>query len=502
MTFDPYNDDSDRDTVFVPSSGSPARPRGEDSFAHDSDRADSLIGDKLEDKYQILDRIGTGGMAVVYKAIQLSIGRSVAVKTMQMSLSLEPVLVQRFQREMNSLGKLNHPNIVSIFDSGQTASGQLYLVMDYLGGPTLQSILERNGAMPLERAQHIFIQIADALNHAHKRDVIHRDLKPGNIILEKDDRGQDVVKVVDFGLAKIEEGAERLTRAGEIWGSALYMSPEQCGGEDVDARADIYSFGIIMYQTLTGSVPFRGKTFMDTVGKHVNEPPPPFSQINPSVSVPDMVEHVIMRCLEKSPDNRFSSVADLKSALLAVLPAHSITARERPYNFSDASSQRPTRRPATSTRHNKPVRSEDNKKRSFNPVQMLLLTLLFLALTAAGIGAASLVLPKRMPLLGAPQKGPANTDVKPESNAQPDRSTSKPPPSAPAKPPQRSTGAVTPQAVSSKTRKSSVRSSPAPAKSVQSSDVTGKSTRRKQRDEYDIIYGDDMGRRRRRHLDN
>ncbi len=314
-------DDSERDTVFAPTGDFSA---GSTPLLHqtfdDVQVVDPFIGTTIDGKYQVLEKVGHGGMSIVYKAMQTAMNRVVALKMLKMGLSSDPIFAQRFTREASLLGKLNHPNIVTVFDSGMTQQGNLYLAMDFLSGPTLQDILDKTGAIPVERAAPLILQICDALNHAHKRDIIHRDLKPGNIMIETDHRGEEVVKIVDFGLAKMGEGSERLTRAGELWGSSFYMSPEQCNGTESDSRSDIYSFGIVMYQMLTGKVPFRGSGFMETVSKQLNESPPPLRATKADLVLPDMAERVLFRCLEKAPENRFQNVLDLKSALQSVLP--------------------------------------------------------------------------------------------------------------------------------------------------------------------------------------
>lgn len=233
----------------------------------DFEGIDPFLGTTIDNKYDVLENVGQGGMSVVYKAMQTAMNRVVAVKMLRMGLSSDPIFSQRFMREVSLLGKLNHPNIVTVFDSGMTAQGNLYLVMDFLSGQTLQKVLDKSGALPIDRAASLILQICDALNHAHKRDIIHRDLKPGNIMIEADHRGEDIVKIVDFGLAKMGEGSERLTRQGELWGSSFYMSPEQCTGAESDARTDVYSFGILIYYMVTGKLPFRGSGFMDTISK-------------------------------------------------------------------------------------------------------------------------------------------------------------------------------------------------------------------------------------------
>lgn len=314
-------DDSERDTVFVPTGQVPVGNMPLlNANLENFEGVDPFVGTQIDGKYDVLENVGQGGMSVVYKAMQTAMNRVVALKMLKMGLSSDPIFKQRFIREVSLLGKLNHPNIVTVFDSGTTSDGHLYLAMDFLSGSTLQDILDKSGPVPVERAAPLILQICDALNHAHKRDIIHRDLKPGNIMVETDHRGQEVVKIVDFGLAKMGEGSERLTRAGELWGSSFYMSPEQCNGAESDARSDIYSFGIVMYQMITGKVPFRGSGFMETVTKQLNEPPPPLKLTKADLDLPDMLEIVMFKCLEKAPENRFQSVADLKSALQTALP--------------------------------------------------------------------------------------------------------------------------------------------------------------------------------------
>lgn len=324
-----HPDDSERDTVFVSIANQASG--GDLSSSHLLEAGvseDPFIGSTIDSKYEILERIGQGGMSIVYRAMQVTMHRIVALKMLKMGLSSDPIFVQRFSREVAFLGRLNHRNIVTVFDSGVSAEGYLYLAMDLLSGPTLQEILDRNDVIPLARAQNITLQICDALNHAHKRDITHRDLKPGNVIIEADDRGNDIVKIVDFGLAKMGEGSERLTKAGELWGSSFYMSPEQCNGSESDSRSDIYSFGILIYYMMCGKLPFRGNTFMETIAKQVNEAPPSFKESNPNVEISDVLEKIVLRCLEKSPADRYQSVAELKTALSAIFPASAQTTSE------------------------------------------------------------------------------------------------------------------------------------------------------------------------------
>ncbi|MBC8000640.1 MAG: serine/threonine protein kinase [Leptolyngbya sp.] len=329
MPINNYPDDSERDTVFVSIAN---QASGSDlSSSHLLEAGvseDPFIGSTIDSKYEIQEKIGQGGMSVVYRAMQVTMHRVVALKMLKMGLTSDPNFVQRFSREVAFLGRLNHRNIVTVFDSGVSAEGYLYLAMDLLSGPTLQEILDRNEIIPVARAQNITLQICDALNHAHKRDITHRDLKPGNVIIEADDRGNDIVKIVDFGLAKMGEGSERLTKAGELWGSSFYMSPEQCNGSESDIRSDIYSFGILIYYMMCGRLPFRGKTFMETIAKQINEKPPSFKESNPKVEISDVLEKIVLRCLEKSPADRYQTVSELKAALSAIFPASAQTTSE------------------------------------------------------------------------------------------------------------------------------------------------------------------------------
>lgn len=400
-------DDSERDTVFVPTGQVPVGNMPLlNANLENFEGVDPFIGTQIDGKYDVLENVGQGGMSVVYKAMQTAMNRVVALKMLKMGLSSDPIFKQRFIREVSLLGKLNHPNIVTVFDSGTTSDGHLYLAMDFLSGSTLQDILDKSGAIPIQRAAPLILQICDALNHAHKRDIIHRDLKPGNIMVETDHRGQEVVKIVDFGLAKMGEGSERLTRAGELWGSSFYMSPEQCNGAESDARTDIYSFGIVMYQMITGKVPFRGGGFMETVTKQLNEPPPPLKLTKADLDLPDMLEIVMFKCLEKAPENRFQSVADLKSALQTALP----DAKKPDRTLSSTGPQRKIAPPPPPPKKVEPRVSKTSKSSNVKGLIVLLVVLLVCAV------AVLFVLKNRSPA-SAPPVVPAPGKVSAPSKA-------------------------------------------------------------------------------------
>jgi serine/threonine protein kinase len=281
---------------------------------------DPLIGKTIGGgRYRILDLIGRGGMSVVYKARQELVERIVAVKTLKMQLLNEPVIKARFEREVKTLSKLNHPNIVTVFDCIVEA-GQPYLVMDCLSGRSLQEVLKEEAPLTPYRVQCLFLQVLAALEHAQKYGIAHRDIKPGNIMIElKDD--EERVKVVDFGLAHLGSDSQRLTQTGEVWGSPFYLSPEQATGTETDPRCDIYSLGIVMYECLAGCPPFMGKTAVETVRMHLELDPLAIKTMNGTVDVPAQLESIVFKAIRKEPAERYQSAAEMKEALVKlVLP--------------------------------------------------------------------------------------------------------------------------------------------------------------------------------------
>ncbi|HNB23225.1 MAG TPA: serine/threonine-protein kinase [Candidatus Melainabacteria bacterium] len=306
---------------------------------------DMLVGQWISGigKYYVLRTLGTGGMSVVYAAKHLESKKIYAVKTLRMQAASDELTVKRFQREAETLTYLNHPNIVRIHDYGKTSKKQPFFIMDFLTGDSLNDVLKKEKLISYERVQTIFMQVLAAVAHAHKQGLVHRDLKPGNIMLLKSGQQSDFVKVVDFGIAKFEEEAQKLTRMGEVWGSPIYMSPEQCMGGQLDQRADIYSLGIVMYEALTGEVPFFGKNYVETMSKQIGEPPRPPSQMNPHVKIPEKLERLIMRALEKEPNKRYQRVEEMlddlhksvetprkKQAAPAAEPAKAAVKEKRP----------------------------------------------------------------------------------------------------------------------------------------------------------------------------
>ena len=260
---------------------------------------------------------------MVYKANHLLMDRIVAIKMLKAHLVTNPQSLKRFQQEAKAVSYLMHPNIVAVFDFGVSPDAQPYLVMDYLDGINLTELIEQQKHLEVQRSIRIFLQVCDALAHAHQKGVIHRDLKPSNIMLVKTKDQDETVKIVDFGIAKLMPWAEKefqkLTQTGESFGSPVYMSPEQCLGEKLDIRSDIYSLGCLMYETLVGSPPHLGKHVLETMYKHLNEQPLPPSTIMHDPTFPGSLERIVLKALSKQPADRYQSMTELKTDLEQVL---------------------------------------------------------------------------------------------------------------------------------------------------------------------------------------
>src|SRR5580700_11044845 len=281
---------------------------------------DPLIGRLINDRFKIAALIARGGMGKVYRAEQAPLGRVCAIKVLNPNYAGEhdPEFHKRFFLEASIASKLTHPNTVTIFDYGRTDDDIYYMAMEYLEGHTLHRAIREAGSFPEERAAHVARQICRALREAHSLGVIHRDLKPANIFLVEHGDETDFVKVLDFGLVKNVSGdgkGEDLTQTGLFMGSPKYMAPEQIRGDKVDARTDIYALGIIMYEMITGKVPFDRPNSVNILMAHVNEEAPPLRQMNPNTQVSAQFEEVIARCMAKSPDQRFRSMDEVLAAL-------------------------------------------------------------------------------------------------------------------------------------------------------------------------------------------
>jgi serine/threonine-protein kinase len=287
---------------------------------------DALVGKVLLDRIRIVRAIARGGMGKVYLGEQTRLKRRVAVKVLDPRLTAgadAAEFTRRFLLEASIASKLTHPHLVTIFDYGETPDG-CFIAMEYLEGRSLADELARRGPLSPERAVHVTVQIARALREAHALGVVHRDVKPGNVFLLRQDEDDDFVKVLDFGLVQERPSTDSREHAGSdaIMGSPRYMAPEQVQGKEIDGRADIYSLGVVLYAMLTGRPPFERRTELATMMAQVSDVPPPMATAAPGLALPAGLEEVVMRCLAKSPDDRWASMEELVAALrLRTMPS-------------------------------------------------------------------------------------------------------------------------------------------------------------------------------------
>jgi eukaryotic-like serine/threonine-protein kinase len=292
---------------------------------------DPYTGKVIGERYRLLDRIGEGGMGAVYRAEHTLMRKTVACKLLHGELGRLEDMVRRFEREAQSASRLSHPNIISVTDFGRAASGELYLVMEYVPGLCLADVIHEARYLPVPRALAITRQILSALAHAHAQGVVHRDLKPANVMLTPSAEGRDAetVKILDFGVAKMTQGLapgdRPLTQTAMVFGTPSYMSPEQATGQEVDPRTDLYACGVILYEMLTGRKPFVAKDLVKVLAMQVTARPPSFAEAAPEVQLPAALEAVVMRALEKDRTRRYPTAAAFCEALagleLAMAPS-------------------------------------------------------------------------------------------------------------------------------------------------------------------------------------
>jgi eukaryotic-like serine/threonine-protein kinase len=282
--------------------------------------ADPLIGVVVAERYRIREPIGRGGMGVVYRVEHARIGKLMALKLLTGELTRDPQQVARFKREAQLVSRLSHPNTVQVFDFG-VSDGLVYLAMEYLKGEDLGHLIRRVGPLGVERTLKIVIQVCSSLAEAHAKGMVHRDLKPENIIVMQGSEEEDLIKVLDFGLAKLREGGElsEVTSRGAIVGTPYYMSPEQIRGDDVGPESDVYALGALTYACLTGTVVFDAQTPMGVLTKHLTELPESPSRRFPELRIPASVSQVVLASLEKDPKRRLPTVDELQKSLILEL---------------------------------------------------------------------------------------------------------------------------------------------------------------------------------------
>jgi serine/threonine-protein kinase len=282
-------------------------------------QADPLLGRTINDRFQVLSLIARGGMGKVYKAEQTALGRLVALKVLHPNYNGEhdPEFHKRFFLEASTSSKLRHPNTVTVFDYGSTPDGIYYMAMELLEGRTLHRVLREVGKLPYDRALRITKQMCRSLREAHGIGVIHRDLKPANVFLVRNEDDEDFVKVLDFGLVKQldDAGTDHLTQTGLFMGSPKYMAPEQIRGERVTAATDVYALGVVLFEMLTGKVPFDRGNSVNTLMAHVSDPVPAIHEFAPDAIVPVGVADLVYKCLQKDPQNRYSTMDALLDAI-------------------------------------------------------------------------------------------------------------------------------------------------------------------------------------------
>ena len=283
---------------------------------------DPRVGTLLAGRYVIEEAIGEGGMATVYRAHHKINDRVVGVKIMSPMLATDPIVRERFRREARSAQKLAHPNIIEIFDQGDTDDGTAFIVMELLQGESLAPVISR-GPLDIDRAIHVMIQIARGVARAHDLEVIHRDIKPENIFLCRRDDGSDLVKVLDFGIAKSRQDS-RLTNQGELFGTPQYMSPERIMGKDSGEASDIYALGVVFFEMLTGELPFNAPDIATFFVKHMEEPPPPVRSLN--VRVPSSLDDLVQRMLAKNPNDRPVDAHRVHQDLLEIIREREVLA--------------------------------------------------------------------------------------------------------------------------------------------------------------------------------
>jgi eukaryotic-like serine/threonine-protein kinase len=402
-----------------------------------------LVGSVIAERYHILKKLGEGGMGQVYLAEHVKMGRKSAVKVMNPGMVQNVDAVSRFNREAQNASRINHPNVAGIYDFGETPEGLVYLAMEFVEGQPLTEIIRQHGALPPMRASEITRQTAEGLSVAHDMGIVHRDLKPDNIMVAKGRQGADLVKVVDFGIAKAAASDEqKVTKTGMVVGTPEYMSPEQLSGDPLDSRSDIYALGLVTFNMLTGKLPFPGETMQETMIMRLTDDPHPLSAMKPDVAWPGDLQAVMDKALARDADKRYRNASEYATDLVQAIdrmPATSITTMgtqivgrvshgSMPTVAAEAAvavpktrvaskdeATPPAARPAASPAHT-PTKSKTGMYATIGGV-----------LVAAGIAAAVILKPGG----GKPDQNSPNSPVTPSGGAVVDSTKSAPPSATP-----------------------------------------------------------------------
>lgn len=344
-----------------------------------------IKGQKINDRYQIIRTIGEGGMANVYLAYDTILDRNVAVKILRGDLAGDEKFVRRFQREAIAASSLSHPNIVEMYDVGED-DGKYFIVMEYIEGTTLKSLIKRRGALTLSEVIDIMLQLTAGLACAHDSYIIHRDIKPQNVLILDDGR----VKITDFGIAMAMNSNE-LTQTNSVMGSVHYLPPEQANGNGATIKSDIYSLGILMYELLTGKLPFKGDNAVEIAIKHMKEPIPSVCEINPEI--PQSVENIILRATAKNPKNRYENVREMQEDLKTCLDPSRKDERKLSYEFPEFEEE--NHKLASRAKRNEELSTtnkENVKERKMN--KAILVTSIIVAIIVIGLVIGLFLYPK------------------------------------------------------------------------------------------------------------
>ncbi len=311
------------DSRFCGACGRAAMPTASDSRLPIVDPMARMIGQEIAGRFRVVALLGEGGMGAVFRAEQLSLKRTVALKLLKPSLAASSSLIQRFNAEAQAVAQLNHPNTVGIYDFG-AHDGMLFIAMELIEGRALRDLVHREAPLPPPRALMIAIQVAASLADAHAHGIIHRDLKPDNVMLQQRGKASDIVRVLDFGIAKLRDDAHGMTRAGDIMGTPQYIAPEQAKGDAIDGRTDVYALGCMLYEMLSGRLPFESDSVMALLAAHVSKPVIPISQRRPDLHIPPALDALVVAAMAKDPGLRpptMEAFGEHMSAILATLNA-------------------------------------------------------------------------------------------------------------------------------------------------------------------------------------